>query len=450
MSNEEPEKKEISEVPDFADESFWRDFSRELHRMMTKAENSPPKLSAANQNAAADGEKAARRGAECLSFARSAEIGRDANVGTAPEKTHLENCRTCARRVAQYTAQPLPAPPSKSAVKIETPISPARTPPESLWARIFSPPSANRTRTRSALSFGLTGLAAILLGGLLFVALRTNSNQMETRVSESRNAAGETPTNAGDDFPANENLNEPLKDIARADPNANDTPPLPKNQKETPADENPPDKPIPDQPIPDQPALDLNALPVGERAAVREALSTGRIAPSADFARLRNVPLRRAGADRAAPLAPRNEATLAAAPAFRWRALENAEYQITVTDDGGREVAKSPVLAQNNWQIEKELPAGFYFWKVTARRRGETVFVGNSSPAMFKVLSVAEKNALETARRAVESNLASAILYARVGLLAEAERELNAELQKNPNSRTARKILAQVRGWRKN
>lgn len=69
---------------------------------------------------------------------------------------------------------------------------------------------------------------------------------------------------------------------------------------------------------------------------------------------------------------------------------------------------------------------------------------------MFKVLGESEKRELEAAKNSVKSNLVNAILYARAGLLAEAERELNVELRRNPNSSKARKMLAQVRKWRKN
>ena len=49
---------------------------------------------------------------------------------------------------------------------------------------------------------------------------------------------------------------------------------------------------------------------------------------------------------------------------------------------------------------------------------------------MFRVLSETEKRELEAAKKSVKSNSASAILYVRAGLVAEAERELNVALQK--------------------
>ncbi|MCY7374413.1 MAG: hypothetical protein LH472_00360, partial [Pyrinomonadaceae bacterium] len=144
---------------------------------------------------------------------------------------------------------------------------------------------------------------------------------------------------------------------------ANNSPALPNNRRET-ANEN-----LLNNRMPDELAMNFAALPNREREAVRQSLETGNIVVSEDLTLLREVPTRR-GAEDITPIAPRNEATIEPAPVFRWQTTENAEYQITVTDRAGGEVAKSAALAENVWQIDKNLAAGFYFWKIAARNKG--------------------------------------------------------------------------------
>ncbi len=444
MDNEEQKKISNRETSDEADEKFWQNFSRDLWLLFKKAEDLP---TTENANLSTDKtdettESAGRENTRnlrenCLTFTRCDEIGKRRNAASGAEKTHLEHCRFCARRVERFGVNSPPMPSREAAIEKQTAILPPSLPPKkSFWARLFPPTGGNLKTNRLRLSFGLAGLALIFFAGLTLLVWRGNLNQptevsvlppsasspvpdfnaAETASNKNSNAADSTPTNSG----------------------ANIAPPT--NRKET-ANEN-----APENSNSDESAINLAALP----SAVRESLATGSILPSPDLARLRNVPTRRAGGENfTSPVSPKNEATFASAPVFRWRSAADFEYQINITDDAGREVAKSAVLSQNSWQIESKLPAGFYFWRVAARRKGVAEFTENSSRAMFKVLSEPEKRELETVKSSVKSNLVNAILYARAGLLAEAERELNIELRRNPNSSKARKMLAQVRNWRR-
>lgn len=445
--NKEQREKSNHQSPDEADEQFWQDFSRDLWLLFKRAENLPDaeaeNLLAGETIKLSELKNTPNLRENCLTFTRCDEIGKRQNSVSAAEKTHLQDCRFCARRVERFGASPLSALPKKDDAEIEAAISPIQPPKKSLWSRLFPSAGENSRLIWSPLTFGLAGLAIILFGGLTFVVWQTNFSQSRTDVSDLKSGANETPRiPTAADFPANENSN--AADFTPANSALNDSPPLPKNRREIAANEN-----APNARNADELAINFGAIPNDERAAVRESLRTGKISPSADLARMQNVPTRRAGEDNAAtPVSPKNEATLDAAPVFRWQAAADSEYQITVTDDAGRDVAKSAILSQNSWQIEKELPAGFYFWKIAVRRKGVDEPSKNLSRAMFKVLSETEKRKLEAAKNSVKSNLASAILYARAGLLAEAERELNAELRKNPNSAKARKMLAQVSSWR--
>jgi hypothetical protein len=89
---------------------------------------------------------------------------------------------------------------------------------------------------------------------------------------------------------------------------------------------------------------------------------------------------------------------------------------------------------------------------VSARRGGEEI----TSPAppapeaRFKVLGRAGLEELSAAERAgSSSHLLRGVLYARAGLLDEAEREFSALLRDNPHSPVARKLLRNVRQLRR-
>jgi hypothetical protein len=92
-----------------------------------------------------------------------------------------------------------------------------------------------------------------------------------------------------------------------------------------------------------------------------------------------------------------------------------------------------------------------YLWQVKAIKDGRTV-VTPSPPApsaKFLVLGRAESDELSRARRDYgSSHLTLGLLYARSGLLDDAERELRALQRINPNSELARQLLKQIRELR--
>lgn len=171
MINEEPEKKEDSEVPDFADDLFWQDFSRELRGMLHRSETPVPEKNsagasraAAPKNHSATEQTPLRRNKTCLSFSRCAEIGRETANSSAPEKAHLENCRFCVGRVEKFAANPLPMPPKKDKTAVAAIVSPDQSTKKSLWARLFSPSNENSQNRRLKLTLSFAGLAIILCG----------------------------------------------------------------------------------------------------------------------------------------------------------------------------------------------------------------------------------------------------------------------------------------------
>jgi hypothetical protein len=146
---------------------------------------------------------------------------------------------------------------------------------------------------------------------------------------------------------------------------------------------------------------------------------------------------------------PRGQVVASDRPTFRWRALEGAtSYTVKVFDRDFNLVVESPALNATLWRPDKPLARGaVYSWQVTALKNGEEVKAPRP-PAPQARLKVLDGNAaaeLQMAQRQQPgSHLTLGVLYARAGLLDDAERELRALLQANPQSEVARKLLAEV------
>ena len=131
-------------------------------------------------------------------------------------------------------------------------------------------------------------------------------------------------------------------------------------------------------------------------------------------------------------------------PAFRWRALAGAGgYTVKVFNQDFSVVAQSPTITTNTWRPMQPLPRGVvYSWQVTAIKDGQEVKAPRppAPQAKFKVLDAGTVAELQAARQQqTVSHLALGVLYARAGMLEQAERELNALLGANPESEVARK-----------
>jgi hypothetical protein len=140
-------------------------------------------------------------------------------------------------------------------------------------------------------------------------------------------------------------------------------------------------------------------------------------------------------------------------PSFRWGALRGAEsYAVAVFDSRLNKVARSGPLSANEWTPAQPLRRGeTYFWQVTAVLEGkEVVSPGTAAPEVkFAVLGQAESEELRRARSSLPgSHLTLGVLYARAGLLDEAEREFLSLVESNPESPAASKLLRSVRELR--
>jgi hypothetical protein len=160
-----------------------------------------------------------------------------------------------------------------------------------------------------------------------------------------------------------------------------------------------------------------------------------------------------ASAPQLKPLSPLATAVRDGRPTFRWSPLSGAElYRVTVFDRDFNPLADSGPLPITEWRPARPLPAGaVYVWQVKARRRGQELTApGPGSPqALFRVLAADRAAEIERATRQTgSSHLALGLLYARAGLLDDAERELSAAARESPGAEAPRELLATVRSWR--
>lgn len=209
--------------------------------------------------------------------------------------------------------------------------------------------------------------------------------------------------------------------------------------------------------------LGLERLTESDRRAVKSALASGRVStpPAVSGLTAGGGPLlgggggdNDGGGAMLAPLAPVGSVVRAARPSFRWRALEGAtSYVVKVFDTSFNKVATSGALTGVEWTP----PAGaltrgrVYVWQVTALKGGEEVTAPapGEPEARFKVLEEGKAREVDAAQRAAgDSRLALGVIYARAGLLDEAEHEFQALLEENPNSATAQKLLRDLRARR--
>jgi predicted anti-sigma-YlaC factor YlaD len=141
-------------------------------------------------------------------------------------------------------------------------------------------------------------------------------------------------------------------------------------------------------------------------------------------------------------------------PVFSWAPFPGATgYQLLVTDyrTPDRVVLKGETASgtETEWKAPEALPRGrIYRWQVRALK--EAAVQARSRPVRFKVLEADKAAKLERARREnPDSHLTLGVLYARAGLLEQAEEEFQALLEANPNSKVAQRLLKSVRAKRK-
>ena len=204
-----------------------------------------------------------------------------------------------------------------------------------------------------------------------------------------------------------------------------------------------------------QVAAPLAALRPATRVAVATALERGEIDFPAVLAELRGAKQTLLGSSddggRFAVVAPVGEVDSETRPEFRWEPLQGAvSYSVAIFDAGLNAVQRSSALHATQWQAAQPLQRGqFYSWQVTATMKdGRTVIAPRppSPEAKIQILQQAAADELEQFRQAHgDAHLMLGILYAREGMLTEAETELGEVPVDDAHHDTAQKLLESVR-----
>jgi len=213
----------------------------------------------------------------------------------------------------------------------------------------------------------------------------------------------------------------------------------------------------------------IESLSAVERQSIKNALTTGQVETPNTLAELKSAANGLMGERDANPdkawaassnstlLAPFAEVVAEDRPTMIWKALEGAKsYVVTINDPAAnyREIAVSHKLTATRWTPPRALPRGrLYTWQVTAfiNDREITAPGPESREAKFRVLTQSQADELAQVRRIYAGrHLALGLSYARLGLLKDAERELQALAADNPQAPIAQKLLRDLRGKRQN
>jgi hypothetical protein len=150
---------------------------------------------------------------------------------------------------------------------------------------------------------------------------------------------------------------------------------------------------------------------------------------------------------------PAGKVLLADRPAFKWTQLDDAEgYVVEVYGEQFNLLLSSPLLKGLSWTAPQLARGKVYSWQVKAIRGGqEFIAPRQTAPqAKFRILDKAAAAEIARARRDyASSHLLLGLLYARAGLLTEAEQEFRALQKDNPDSDAPRKLTASVSGTRR-
>lgn len=215
----------------------------------------------------------------------------------------------------------------------------------------------------------------------------------------------------------------------------------------------------------------IESLSDANQQAIKLALSLGKLETPKTLIELKssastlmaaptNDPAQAWAADASSTLvSPVTEMIAEGKPWLVWKPLNGAEtYQVTINDPAANYsvIATSPKLTTIRWQ-PPALPRGkILIWQVTATWKDsdgqsrEIIAPAPEAPeAKFRLLTLAQVEELAQAKRNYTGqHLPLGLLYARMGLLKDAERELLALAAANPDSPTTEKLLQELRGIR--
>jgi hypothetical protein len=196
----------------------------------------------------------------------------------------------------------------------------------------------------------------------------------------------------------------------------------------------------------------LDDIPATTRRVITEALLAERLEPPKIVRDLAGENSTLRGSNRGQSfklLSPARAVIIDRQPVFKWEKLSGANaYRVYVLDSRGHQLVKSEDLPSliTEWRPGTALERGnLYSWVVIAVvNRKEIVSPGAAAPAMkFQILSASDLQKLSELK-ATRSHLVLGVFYAKVGLLAEGEREFQKLLLLNPKSGAASNLLRSV------
>lgn len=176
--------------------------------------------------------------------------------------------------------------------------------------------------------------------------------------------------------------------------------------------------------------IGFGRIPEGVKGDVERALKGGALRLNPELKDLREPD----GAVRGAPggaeplrlIGPMATLVRQQRPLFRWTRQEGAtRYIVTIVDNRFNPVAESAPLSALVWTPEVELERGrVYQWQVTAFNGDDPVESRLRQIGLFKVIGAGELDSILKGEAGVDSALVRAVLYAKAGLLEDAEAEL--------------------------
>ena len=199
--------------------------------------------------------------------------------------------------------------------------------------------------------------------------------------------------------------------------------------------------------------LGFDMLPANYRDALKDALTAGRISilppPETTLGQKGPTLGSRPQGRTFEALSPAGTAVEDTRPVFEWQPLAGAtSYTVFVKDLAtGAEIEGQPT-GRTTWTSDKPLVRGHqYAWMVEAAIDGQRVRApAPEKPfATFRILDERQAQEISLARKAWgSSHLVMGLVYARAGLEREAEKEFRELVAANPESSTARSLLASV------
>ncbi len=202
----------------------------------------------------------------------------------------------------------------------------------------------------------------------------------------------------------------------------------------------------------------LDDVPAPTRDEIAKVLLSERIEAPTVLKQLRGEDANLRGGKRTQPfklLYPTRAVTVSTQPTLKWEKVSGANsYRVYVNDQAGNQIVKSEELAPKSteWGLPKPLRRGLiYTWTVVAIVDGkEIISPGPAAPEVkFQVLSERDLREMYQLQK-TRSHLALGVLYAKVGLLSEAEREFRQLTRVNPRSNAATNLLRSASRLRSN